>query len=79
MHRIVIKPQAITQVCKSLGGISRDELSRRMNVSTVTAYRVDAAKCEPGTRFIAALMDVSGQKFEDLFDIELLADERVPA
>lgn len=64
-----MKPQAITQTCKALGGISRDELSRRMQVSTMTAYRIDAGKTEPSPRFIAALMDISGKKFEDLFDI----------
>ena len=69
MHRIIVKPQAITEVCKALGGISRDELSRRMGVSTVTAYRIDAGRTEPSTRFIAALMDVSGESFESLFDI----------
>lgn len=69
MRRITVKPQAIAQTCKALGGISRDELSRRMQVSTMTAYRIDAGKCEPSPRFIAGLIDISGQKFEALFDI----------
>lgn len=48
-------------------GISRDELARRMGVSTVTAYRVHKEKTEPGTKFIAGLMDVTGKDFDDLF------------
>lgn len=69
MPRIAIKPTAIRETCKALGDISRDELSRRMGVSTITAYRIDAGKSEPSPRFIAALIDVSGQTFDDLFEI----------
>lgn len=67
-RRIAIKPQAISGYCKAQG-ISRDELSRRMGVATMTAYRVDAGLTEPSPKFIAALMGVTGQKFEALFEI----------
>ena len=51
-------------------GISRDELSRRMGVSTVTAYRVDGGMVDPSPAFIAKLMDATGLGFDDWFVIE---------
>lgn len=66
--RISPKPGAIGNYCKSQG-ISRDELSRRMGVSTVTAYRVDNGHVDPSPGFIARLMDITGQSFDDLFVI----------
>lgn len=66
--RITLKKRAIAGACKDLN-ISRDELSRRMKVSTVTAYRVDDGRTDPSPKFIAGLMDVTGKKFEDLFEI----------
>lgn len=66
--KILPKPGAIYGVTKRLD-ISRDELARRMKVSTVTAYRIDAGKVDPSPAFIAALMNVSEQPFEDLFEI----------
>lgn len=66
--KILPKPGAIYGVTKRLD-ISRDELARRMKVSTVTAYRIDAGKVGPSPAFIAALMNVSEQSFEDLFVI----------
>lgn len=74
MRKIATKRTALRTVCKRLGDISRDELSRRMGVSTMTAYRVDAGKCEPSPRFIASLMAVSGLPFEDLFEIVIVED-----
>jgi transcriptional regulator with XRE-family HTH domain len=50
-------------------GISRDELARRMGVSSTTAYRVERGDVEPSPRFIAALMHTTGQTFEELFEI----------
>lgn len=50
-------------------GISRNELARRLGVSHATAYRIDEGKVDPSPRFIAALISVSGYKFEDLFEI----------
>lgn len=55
-------------------GISRNELARRLGVSHATAYRIDEGKVDPSPRFIAALITVSGKKFEELFEI-LSADE----
>lgn len=67
--RITAKPTALRQAQKDLGDISRDELSRRMGVSTMTAYRVDSGQTEPSPKFIAALMTVTGRPFEDLFEV----------
>lgn len=66
--RITPKPNALHGVTKALG-ISRDELARRMGVSTATAFRVDMGTVDPSPKFIAGLIEVSGRKFEDLFDI----------
>lgn len=66
--RITPKPDAITQACKDLN-ISRDELARRMRVSTVTAYRVHDRRVDPSPKFIAELMKITGKRFEDLFDL----------
>lgn len=66
--RISPKPQALTTACKSLG-CSRDELARRMGVATATAYRIDAGRTEPSPKFIAALITLTGQPFEELFEI----------
>lgn len=63
-----MKPGAIYDVCKS-ENISRDELSRRLGVSTTTAYRIDDGRVDPSPRFIAALMTETGKPFEDLFVI----------
>lgn len=66
--RISPKPQALTNACKTLD-CSRDELARRMGVATATAYRIDAGRTEPSPKFIAALITLTGQPFEELFDI----------
>lgn len=67
--RIVPRPGAIAQYLDKTG-ISRDELSRRMGVSTGTAYRVDSGRVDPSPQFIASLMDVTGLTFDELFVIE---------
>lgn len=66
--RIAPKPGAIAAYCESQG-ISRDEMSRRMGVSTVTAYRVDVGRGDPSPAFIAKLIDLTGLGFDDLFVI----------
>jgi predicted transcriptional regulator len=66
--KILPRDGAIYAVTKRLD-CSRDELARRMKVSTATAYRIDAGKVEPSPAFIAGLISVSGQPFEDLFEI----------
>lgn len=76
--KITPKPGAIYGVMKRLD-VSRDELARRMKVSTATAYRIDCGKTDPSPAFIAGLMLVSGQPFEDLFDIAGVDLESVPA
>lgn len=68
MPRITVQPGALHQVCKDLD-ISRAELSRRMGVDTGTAYRVETGKVDPSPRFMASLMRLTGQTFEDLFEI----------
>lgn len=74
--KIKMKSGAMTAYCKRLD-ISRDELARRMGVATSTAYRIDAGTVDPSPAFIAALMNVTGDKFEDLF--EVIEPEDVPA
>lgn len=67
--RIVAKPGAIASYLAA-AGISRDELARRMDVATATAYRVDTGRTEPSPAFIAKLMNLTGLAFDDLFVIE---------
>lgn len=66
--RITLRDGALHNYCKAKD-ISRDELARRMGVSTATAFRVDDGRTDPSPKFIAALMDVTGQPFEALFEI----------
>lgn len=68
MPRIILRNGAMNAVCKDFD-ISRAELSRRMEVDTKTAWRVEVGKTDPSPRFIAALMTISGRPFEDLFEI----------
>lgn len=68
-HRIKVKPGVIYGYTKSQD-ISRDELARRLGVSTATAYRIDDGQVDPSPAFIAAFMALTGQPFEALFDIE---------
>lgn len=67
--RITLRPGVISEYCAAQG-ISRDELSRRMQVSTGTAFRVDTGRTEPSPKFIGALVSVTGRPFEELFIIE---------
>ena len=66
--KLLLKERALDECLAELG-ISRDELARRMGVSTATTYRAHTERTEPGPKFIAALMDVTGKPFEDLFEI----------
>lgn len=66
--RIRVRPGVLYNLLKR-EGISRNELARRMGVSNATAYRIDEGMVEPSPKFIAALISVSGEKFEDLFEI----------
>lgn len=66
--RIVPRPNAIYKVYRDLD-ISRDELARRMGVSTATAYRIEQGKVDPSPLFMAALIKVSGRPFDSLFEI----------
>jgi len=68
-HRIKVKPGAIYGYCKR-HDISRDELARRLGVSTGTAYRVDDGRVDPSPAFIAAFMTLTGEPFDALFIIE---------
>jgi transcriptional regulator with XRE-family HTH domain len=74
--RIVIQQEALYGYLKEVD-ISRDELARRMKVSTATAYRVTAGKTDPSPLFIASLMHVTGLPFEALFTI--VREEAEPA
>lgn len=66
--KIRLRQGVLHSICKGLD-ISRDELSRRMNVATSTAYRVDNGDVEPSPKFIAELMTFTGKRFEELFEI----------
>lgn len=67
-RRIKLRSGVLYAYCKE-ADISRDELARRMRVTPNTAYRVDSGRVDPSPAFIAAFMDVTGAKFEDLFEI----------
>lgn len=66
--QIAVRTGVIYDTCKALN-LSRDALSREMGVATQTAYRVDSGAVSPSPGFIAALMDVTGRPFEELFEI----------
>jgi transcriptional regulator with XRE-family HTH domain len=74
---IQLKKGAISERCQALG-ISRDELARRMQIATSTAFRVDRGDVTPSARFISAFMRVTGEPFEELFEVDA-DDEQVPA
>lgn len=67
--RIVLKPGVIGSYCKE-HDISRDEMARRMGISTATAFRIDDGRTDPSPKFIASLMNLTGKPFEQLFDIQ---------
>lgn len=66
--KLAMKDGALDECLTELG-ISRDELARRMGVSSATPYRVQKGRNEPGPKFIAALMDVTEKPFDALFEI----------
>jgi transcriptional regulator with XRE-family HTH domain len=66
--RIRPRGQSLYKYC-SEAGISRDELSRRMGINKSTAWRVENGLTDPSPRFIAAVLTVTGGKFEDYFEI----------
>jgi DNA-binding XRE family transcriptional regulator len=74
--KIAMKPSAMHGYCRE-HDISRDELSRRMGVSTTTAFRIEKGDSDPSPKFIACLMRLTGRPFEDLFEI-VGEDERMP-
>lgn len=67
--RIRLRTNVMYAVCQTVGGISRDELARRLRVSSTTAYRIERGDVSPSPRFIAALMQFTGKPFEELFEI----------
>jgi DNA-binding XRE family transcriptional regulator len=74
--KIAMKSGAMHGYCRK-HDISRDELSRRMGVSTTTAFRVEKGDSDPSPKFIACLMRLTGLPFEELFEI-VGEDECVP-
>ena len=74
--QIKLREGAMYEHCKAQN-ISRDALSRQMGVASSTAYRVERGDVEPSPKFIAALMNATGQPFEELF--EIVGAEQVPA
>lgn len=65
---IALRSQSLWDYCKR-HGITRAELARRMGVDPMTAYRVDRG-AEPSVKFIAAMMDETGMRFEELFELK---------
>lgn len=68
VNLIRIKDGKLGEVCADLG-ISRDELSRRLGVSTSTAFRIDSGRVDPSPKFIGALISLTGRPFEELFEV----------
>lgn len=68
VRTVRLKPNAISDVCRQLG-VSRERLAQRLGVSPTTTYRLDRQDSGPSNKFIAALLDVSGREFSDLFEI----------
>lgn len=66
--RIALRANVISEICKS-EGISRDELARRVGVTSVSAYRLDAGRSNPSAKFVAGLIVATGRSFDDLFVI----------
>lgn len=66
--RIKLRASALSTLSRELDA-SRDEIARRVGVSSATAYRLDAGRNEPSPKFIAALITFSGKTFDDLFEI----------
>jgi DNA-binding XRE family transcriptional regulator len=68
MTQIRLRTGTLHRLCQKYD-CSRDELARRIRVSTTTAYRIDSGQVMPSPKFIGALMLVSGEAFEDLFEV----------
>lgn len=61
-----------TQLAKYMrlaGGLNQTQLAEKMGVSGSTVYRVLEGRMEPGSRFIAGLLNtVPDLDFDDLFE-----------
>lgn len=66
--RIVLKSGIMADYYRSKD-ISRDEMARQMGVSTTTTFRVEKGDVDPSPRFIAALILLTNEPFEALFEI----------
>lgn len=66
--KIRLRDGVLYSICRDLD-ISRDELARRLKVASTTAWRIDHGDVEPSTKFIASLLNFTGRKFEDLFEV----------
>lgn len=66
-----IRPRAglLDRLCRE-HDISRDELARRLGVVSTTAWRVDTGRVRPSTTFIAAVLSLTGQPFEECFEVK---------
>lgn len=68
-YRITPRPEALRKAINKHANGSRDQLARLINVDKTTTYRVEAEKVDPSPRFIAGLIQLTGLKFEQLFEI----------
>lgn len=66
--RIRLRDGAIEEAT-AVDQVSRSELARRIGVDKTTAFRVERGDVDPSPKFIAGLMDATGEPFEALFEI----------
>lgn len=66
--KIRLRDGVLYDICKT-HDISRDELARRLKIASTTAWRIDTGEVEPSAKFIASLLNYTGEPFEVLFEI----------
>jgi DNA-binding XRE family transcriptional regulator len=68
VSQIHIREGKLQEICEDLD-CSRDDLARRLGVSSAAAFRIDSGRVRPSTKFIGALIEFTGRRFEDLFEV----------
>ncbi len=57
---INLAPDAMDRLCDELG-TSRNELARQVGVTPQTAYRIQRGRTQPGSFFIASLLQLAAK------------------
>lgn len=70
MTQIHLRQGKLDEVRDELGIASRDKLAVRLGVSSAALYRIDSGRANAGTKFIGALLNLTGKPFDELFVIE---------